>query len=275
LHTSISIVLLMKIFIKMVIAIISLYILVIAMIYLFQDKLIFQSVKLPENYKFKFETLFDEYSINTPDDETINAIHFKTENGKALGLIVYFHGNADNLKRWGKYAVDFTNLGYDVLMIDYRGYGKSTGIPSEKVLYSDAELTWTWAKEKFDFPKWIIYGRSLGAAIATHLAVKVNPDLLGLETPFDDLNGATAAKLIPYRLKYKFSTKDYLDQVKCKKIIFHGTQDWVVPISSAKRLKPLLKEDDQFIIIPKGGHRNLRKFETFHEKLKEFLQQIS
>ena len=262
----------MKIITKMVIAIILLYVFVIAMIYFFQDKLIFQSVKLSETYKFKFETAFDEYSVKTPDGESLNTLHFKTENAQVLGLIIYFHGNADNLKRWGKYAVDFTNLGYDVLMIDYRGYGKSSGIPSEENLYKDADLVWEWANEKFDYPKWVIYGRSLGAAIASHLAVKTNPDLLGLETPFDDLNGASAAKLIPYKLKYKFATKDNLAKVDCKKILFHGTQDWVVPISSAKRLKPLLKKDDQFVIIPKGGHRNLRKFEAFHEKLKEFLQ---
>ncbi len=263
--------LLMKIITRMGFAIFLIYLMVIAIIHFFQDKLIFQSVKLSENHQFYFNIPFDEYMIKTIDNEQINTLHFKTENTKPLGLIVYFHGNADNLQRWGEYAIDFTKLGYDVLMIDYRGYGKSSGTPNEQSIYNDAELIWTWSKEKFKYPKWILYGRSLGAAVASHLAIKTNPDLLGLETPFDDLNGATAAYLIPFRLKYKFSTKENISKSDCKKFIIHGSRDWIVPISSALRLKPLLNDEDQFIIIPKGGHRNLRKFEFYHEKLKELM----
>lgn len=261
----------MKILTKMLITIFSLYIIVITIVFFFQDQFIFQSVKLSEKHQFNFDSPFDEYLIKTPDNEYINALHFKTKSAQSSGLIIYFHGNAGNLQRWGEYAVDFTNLGYDVLMIDYRGYGKSSGIPGEKSLYDDSEYIWAWAKGKFDYPKWIIYGRSLGAAVASHLATKTNPDLLGLETPFDDLNGALAVTLIPYRFKYNFANKDHLPMVNCKKFVFHGTQDWVVPLSSALRLKPLLKKEDQFIIIPKGGHKNLRMFEIYHKKLKEFL----
>ncbi len=255
----------------MVFAFFSIYIISLALVYIFQEKLIFQSVKLSENHQFNFSVPFDEHLIKTTDNEYINALHFKTENTNPLGIILYFHGNADNLQRWGEYAVDFTSLGFDVLMIDYRGYGKSTGIPSEEMLYNDAEFIWDWAKGKFDYPKWIVYGRSLGAAIATHLAAKSNPDLLVLETPFDDLNGATAANLIPFKLKYKFSTFDHLHKVQCKKFIIHGSRDWIVPLSSAIRLRPLLNSEDQMIIIPEGSHRNLRKFELFHEKIKELL----
>jgi len=263
----------MKTLIRMVIATFSFYLVVIILVFFFQDKLIFQSVKLSEKHQFSFDESFNEYSIKTTDNVHINALHFKTENTATLGLVVYFHGNASNLQRWGEYAVDFTQLGYDVLMIDYRGYGKSNGTANEKALYHDAEFIWAWAKEKFDYQKWVIYGRSLGAAVASHLATTTSPDLLGLETPFDDLNGALAAKLIPYKFKYNFSNKNRLAPIDCKIIIFHGTQDWVVPLSSALKLRPLLKKEDQFIIIPKGGHKNLREFEVYHKKLKEFLLQ--
>ena len=263
----------MKILTRMVVAIFSVYVFVIAIVFFFQDKFIFQSVKLSEKHQFSFDVPFDEFLIETTDNEHINALHFKTKNVQALGIIIYFHGNAGNLQRWGEYAVDFTQLDYDVLIIDYRAYGKSSGIPSEKALYHDAEFIWSWAKEKFDYPKWIIYGRSLGAAVASHLAEKTKPDLLGLETPFDDINGALAAKLIPYKFKYKFSNKDRLAKIDCKKIIFHGTHDWVVPLSSALKLRPLLKKEDQFVIITKGGHKNLREFKIYHKKLEEFLLQ--
>ncbi len=261
----------MKILAKMAIAIFSFYVMIITVVYVFQEKFIFQAVKLSENHQFEFSFPFDEYLVKMQDNERVNVLHFKTECNTSLGLIIYFHGNAGNLQRWGNYSVDFTKLGYDVLMIDYRGYGKSSGTPNEKTLYNDAELVWAWAKEKFDYPKWIIYGRSLGAAVATHLATKTNPDLLGLETPFDDLNGALGASFIPYKLKYKFANNENLAKVDCKKVIFHGTQDWVVPLSSALRLKPLLNGEDEIIIIPKGGHKNLRKFEIYHKKLEEIL----
>jgi len=261
----------MELFLKTVVAVLSLYVLALAFIYIFQEKLIFQSVQLPAEYTFDFSNPFEEYFLKTTDNEKLNLIYFKSNVAEKKGLIIYFHGNADNLKRWGQYAVDFTNLGYDVLMPDYRGYGKSTGTPNEEALYADAEFIWNWAHEKFNYPEWVIYGRSLGAAVATHLATQTKPDLLFLETPFDDLNGASLAALIPFKLKYKFSNKERLRSIECKKMIFHGTQDWIVPLPSAMKLKPLIKENDRFVIIPGGGHKNLRDFPIYHENLKEFL----
>jgi uncharacterized protein len=159
-------------------------------------------------------------------------------------------------------------------MIDYRGYGKSSGTSTEQALYDDATLVWNWAKEKTVHQKIVIYGRSLGSAVATHLATEVQPDLLILETPFDELKNASMLRylfhIVP--LKTKFATKEYLGKVKGKIVVFQGTDDWVVSLASAERLKPLLKETDEFIIIPKGGHRNLRDFVLYHTKLAAVLE---
>jgi uncharacterized protein len=235
-----------------------------------QDKMIFQLTKLNASHKFVFTQPYDEYFIKTPDSVKLNALHFRTEK-TCKGLIVYFHGNADNLQRWGKYATDFTSLGYDILMVDYRGYGKSTGKPNEKALYEDASLVWQWAKDSFHYDRWVIYGRSLGSAVATHLAKEVKPDILGLETPFANLRFTRLARVIPLKLKYKFSNLNHLQGIECKKFIFHGTRDWVVPLRSAQQLKPLLSDSDQFIIIEKGGHKNLNEFELYRIKLAELL----
>jgi uncharacterized protein len=241
--------------------------------YVFQDKLIFQAEPLDQDYRFSFDQPYEEYFISTPDKNKINALWFKPSQ-QAKGLVIYFHGNADNLQRWGNYAVDITQLGYEVLMIDYRGYGKSSGTPSEQVLYDDATLVWNWAKEKTEHQKVVIYGRSLGTAVATRLATEVQPDLLILETPFDELKGASPfsylLSMIP--LKTKFPTKDYMGKVKCKTVIFQGSDDWVVNLTSAERLKPLLKETDEFVVIPDGGHRNLRDFVLYHTTLAAVLQ---
>jgi len=242
--------------------------------YLLQDKIIFQPDRLSFDYSFTFNQPYREYFIPTHDGETLNVLLFNTSQ-PSNGLILYFHGNADNLQRWGEYAVDFTNLGYDVLMIEYRGYGKSTGTPTEENLYADATNLLRWAQTNLPHSRLIIYGRSLGSAVASHLATEVTPALLILETPFDEIKGAIYPIFRPFlyflSARHTFSNKENLLKVKSRKVIIHGTDDWVVPLASALKLKPLLGKEDKFVVIEEGGHKNLRDFDLYHNTLKEVL----
>jgi uncharacterized protein len=243
--------------------------------YVFQEKFIFQLKKLAKDYSFQFDQSFTEHFIKTEDGETLNALLFKSPT-PPKGFILYFHGNAGSLQRWGQYAIDFTQLGYDILMIDYRGYGKSTGTPSEKDLYQDAQTVLNWSKKNIPFTRLIIYGRSLGTSVASQLATKHTPNLLILETPFDEFKSVVYAPFRPLLsllpIRNHFPNNIFLKNVKCKKIIFHGTNDWVVPFSSALKLKPLLNSEDKFFVIEGGGHRNLRDFKEYHRALAEVLQ---
>jgi uncharacterized protein len=242
--------------------------------YVFQEKFIFQPKKLAKDYSFQLNQPFTEHFIKTEDGETLNAILFKSPT-PSKGFILYFHGNAGNLQRWGQYAIDFTQLGYDVLMIDYRGYGKSTGTPSEKDFYQDAQTVLNWSKENIPFTQLIIYGRSLGSAVASHLASENTPALLILETPFDEIKSVVYSPIRPIvsllPSRNHFPNNIFLQKVKCKKVIFHGTNDWVVPFSSAMKLKPLLSSEDKFFVIEGGGHKNLRDFEKYQKALAEVL----
>jgi uncharacterized protein len=242
--------------------------------YVFQEKFIFQPKKLAKDYPFQFDQSFTEHFIKTDDGEVLNALLFKSPT-TSKGFILYFHGNAGSLQRWGQYAIDFTQLGYDILMIDYRGYGKSTSTPSEKDLYRDAQTVLNWSKENIPFTRLIIYGRSLGSAVASQLATKHTPDLLILETPFDEFKSVVYAPIRPLLtllpVRNHFPNKIFLQKAKCKKVIFHGTNDWVVPFSSAMKLKPLLSSEDKFFVIEGGGHKNLRNFEEYHKALAEVL----
>jgi len=252
--------------------IVFIFITLVIFCYLFQDKLIFQADQLPRDYHFDLNQPYEEHFIPAPDNTTLHALWFKPPQ-PTKGLVIYFHGNADNLQRWGHYAIDITQLGYEVLMMDYRGYGKSRGTPDEEKLYEDSAFIYNWAKENSPHDKIIIYGRSLGSAVATHLAADVQPDLLILETPFDELMGASILRylfaIVP--LHSTFATKEFIADVTCKIVIFHGTNDWVVSLKSAERLRPLLKANDEFVVIPGGEHRNLNKFDLYHIKLKEVL----
>lgn len=261
---------------KALILILILYFAIGLAVFAFQEKLIFQSRTLPVNYSYSFNQPFQEYFIPTSDKESLNALFFPSPS-PSKGLILYAHGNADNLERWGKYAKDFTSLGYDILMHDYRGYGKSTGTPNENDFYRDANDILQWAQYHLKYTRLIFYGRSMGSAVASHLATEENPDLLILETPFDEIKNVVYWPLKPlvniFPLKTNFSNKNSLHKTRCKTIIFHGTEDWVVPLSSALKLKPLLRNEKDFIIIDGAGHRNLSDFPSYHSNLARILNE--
>lgn len=243
--------------------------------YFFQERFVFQADKLPPDYNFQFAESFEEYFIPVQEGIVLNALLFKTQQ-PVKGLILYFHGNADNLQRWGNYAADLTQVGYDVLMVDYRGYGKSDGEPSEANLYQDAQVVFDWSRQNFQYNRLILYGRSLGAAVASKLATTNEADYLILETPFDEINTVAHPAFKPVTRflakRLTLSNKDHLHHVKCSVLVIHGTDDWIVPLESAIRLKDYLKTGDEFIIINGGGHKNLNEFAEYHRAIARVLQ---
>lgn len=244
----------------------------------FQDRFIFQPEELPSDFSYVFPYRFTEHFITTSDGETLNMLLFSPPDS-TRGLLIYFHGNAGNLARWGGIAGKLSQYGYHVLVVDYRGYGKSSGHPSEKGLYTDAGAVLSWAQQNIDLPLRVIYGRSLGSAVAAHAARKAQPDLLILETPFDELKGAVRPslqfflKIVP--LKYSFPTARYLTNVSCPVLIGHGTEDEIVSPESALRIKPLLKPSDTFVLVKGGNHNNLDNFEEWTKTVEKALLSLS
>lgn len=240
-------------------------------IYAFQKYILFQPIPLSKNYRFRFKQPFEEFFIKTAEHAELNTLFFPATAGPSKGLILYFHGNADNLHRWGKYAIRLTDLGYDVLMPDYRLYGKSRGKLSEQAFYDDAEFIFRWGMEKFNPGRVIFYGRSLGAVVASNLATRHEPDLLILETPFDSTTGAFRSRLpfmwLPFNFYYRFPNDEFIPKIRCRIVIYHGTLDELVPMRSAARLKALLKPGDEFIVIRHGRHGNLYRFWKFRTHL--------
>ncbi len=124
-------------------SLVALYVLSGLIVYLFQERFIFLDGSIPADYQFNLKSNFKEISLTTDDGSNLNAIHFKTENSK--GLILYFHGNGGDLRRWAKVTEYYVGLGYDVIVMDYRGYGKSTGKRTEISLMSDAAMFYDYA----------------------------------------------------------------------------------------------------------------------------------
>lgn len=243
--------------------------------YFMQEKLIFLPTKLSTDYTYQFSKPFTELFLETEDGAKLNALHFKVDNPK--GIILYYHGNAGDLSRWGDITLFFTELQYDVLVMDYRTYGKSSGNLSEEYLYKDAQLFYDYLLKTYSEIEIIVYGRSLGATFATYVASKNRPRKLILETPFFNLT-ETAKKRIPifpvaYFLKYQFPTNEFIKSVSCPVVIFHGTDDSVVAYKSGHRLSKLVpKEKLSFITVEGGNHNDLVDFEAYRKGIQDVLK---
>ncbi len=245
------------------------------MVYFLQEKLIFLPTTLPTDYSYSFDKDFSEFFLDAPDGARLNALQFHVKSPK--GLILYFHGNAGDLSRWGKIVEPFSDLGYEVLIMDYRSYGKSKGRLSENALHGDAQLFYDYAREKFGEDQIVVLGRSLGASIATKVASNNNPRKLILETPFYSLLDVAQERFpfLPVRLllKYKFRSSNYIQNVSSPLRIFHGTADNVVPYESGTKLfdaAPIA--DKKFYTIENGGHNDLATFESYQKAIQKELE---
>lgn len=251
------------------------YILGAVLLYAFQERFIFLDGALPQDHAFEFNTKFREVNLTTADGANLSAVHFAAKSPK--GIIVYFHGNKGNLTRWGTIVEDYVKLNYDVLVMDYRGYGKSTGPRSMEKLLNDAELFYQYALTLYPENQVSLYGRSLGTGLASWLAGKHHPKCLILETPYYSL-ASVAQRFYPIypsklALRYNFQSFEYLKSADCPIYIFHGTEDDVVPYKSGKRLHESLPNGrSQLITIEGGEHKNLSSFEAFRIRIEETLK---
>lgn len=252
------------------------YLLLHGLIYVFQKKIVFQEKRLPQDHIFQFPGEFEELFLNVDNADQINALYFKTPMSRK-GVILYLHGNTANLERWGTYAPDFTQRAYDVLMIDYRGYGKSDGKPSEKHLYADAKAAYQWLSARFPPEEIVLHGRSLGTGVATHLATQVPARRLLLETPYNNIRAVVQARAVVFWLAFPFqqafSSDQRISKITCPIDIIHGTKDKIVPYRCAQKLVPLLHPTkDRFHTIKGAGHKNLDSFPEYFQLLDEILQ---
>jgi hypothetical protein len=247
----------------------------IALFYL-QDYILFHPDKIERNIAWKFDVPFEEIDLPYNKTDTINMVKFFPSDSVRKGVVLYFHGNKENIGRYAKYAANFTKQGYEVWMEDYPGFGKSVGIRNEKLLYKEAEQVYKMAAAKYQHDSIIIYGKSFGTGIAAFVAATNDARQLILETPYYSIPALFSAYAPIYPAErmsnYKIPTNEYLSTIKYPIAIFHGTDDGVIPYRCAKKLKEVLKPTDEFITIQDGTHHNLNDFAVFHQKLDSLLK---
>ena len=158
------------------------YVVVVSYTYFNQVGMVFQSQKLPKNHQFGYTHNFEELTIPSFDGAKLNGLLFKAENSK--GLIFYLHGNAGTLETWGNIGGIYTNLGYDIFILDYRSFGKSEGeIENEEQLNKDISIAYKTLCSRYPENKIIITGYSIGSGMATILASENKPKALILQSP--------------------------------------------------------------------------------------------
>jgi hypothetical protein len=265
----------MKKFLKRtLITITALYVLVCVFMYFNQEKLIFFPTKLSTTHTFQFDQKFEERNIQARDGVTLNGILFKTEEPK--GLVFLTHGNAGSLETIGGVAKTYTNLNYDVFILDYRGYGKSEGeITNQQQLFDDIQIAYDELKKDYNENQIIVLGYSIGTGLAAKIASTNNPKLLILEAPYYsliDLMRHNYPYLPTFILKYKFETNEYLKFCKMPIVLFHGTDDNSIYFGSSKKLKKEFKERIELISLPDQGHNGISNNNQYLKELKRILR---
>ncbi|WP_340198536.1 alpha/beta hydrolase [Ascidiimonas sp. W6] len=243
-------------------------------VYFLQERLIFKPEKLPSDFEYQYQNqIFEEYNIEVDENININGVHFKVKNPK--GIVLYLKGNSRSIKGWGKFAIDFTRYGFDVLMIDYRGFGKSTGIRTEEGIKKDLQFVYDELKKQVDEKYILLYGRSLGSGFAAKLASVNNPRMLILDAPYYSVRHV-AKRFLPimpmtFILRFPVKTYRWIEYVKCPIKIIHGTSDKLIPFKSSIKLSKINAENTRLYPVIGGGHNNLHTFPQYHRFLEEIL----
>ena len=242
--------------------------------YLFQERFLFKPEKLREDFVFKYDAPFQEYFFDVAPGVRINGLHFFRDNPK--GLVLYFHGNSRSIKGWAKYAKDFYRFNYDVVLVDYRGFGKSTGKRNESDMLTDMQFVYDRLKEKYQEDHLIVYGRSLGSGFATKLAADNQPRYLILDAPYQNFIKVIERFLpiLPVRwvLRFHLRTDRWLKNVRCHTYILHGTKDRIIPIQHSEALQRIDPNRITLIRIEGGGHNNLPLFDKYHNFIRDILK---
>ncbi len=248
-------------------------------LFLMQAKLIFypnipsrKLISSPTDIGLEYESV----SINTSDQITLHGWFVPAAEEK--GTLLFFHGNAGNISHRLDSLKIFHDLGLSVLIIDYRGYGSSQGEISEHGTYLDAEAAWNYLTEIKNIPsqKIVVFGRSLGAAIAAYSAVRHAPGDLILESACTSVPDM-AAKLypvFPVRLlsRFQYNTKKSLLSVNCPVLIIHSPGDEIIPFENGLQLYRSAREPRRILEI-RGGHNEgfLLSGKTYSEGIGKFI----
>lgn len=205
---------------------------------------------------------FTELQIQTADGETLHGWWIPHPSARAQ--VIYWHGNGGNLSLWLDVLVEMRRRGFSVMAVDYRGYGGSSGSPSEQGLYKDADAANAYFQQHLrrdDVPT-VLWGRSLGCAVASYAAAKLQPDALVLESPFPDVRSLFAGNPVMLGLSlfstYRFPTSRHLQGYHGPLLVVHGDADSIIPFSAGRKVFDAAPTSRKtFAALPGADHNDV------------------
>ncbi len=241
------------------------YAIVVVLVFVFQSRLVFYPemgraiTVTPQAYGLAF----DPVRIRTADGETLAAWWVPAATGTmpARGTVLFLHGNAGNISHRMDYLQMFHRIGYATLIVDYRGYGESTGSPSESGTYEDAAASWRWLVEARAVrpSDIVVFGESLGGAVASWLAAREAPRVLVLASTFTSATelGAEIYRFLPVRWisRIGYDSLARLPEISAPVLIAHSPHDEIVPFAHGRRLFAAAREPKRFLALD-GGHND-------------------
>lgn len=248
----------MKMLFNLVITIVGVYLVFVLLVFFLQPHLIYfpqtgrDIVATPDQVGLSYESV----EINTNDAETLHGWFVPVPD--AVGTVLFFHGNAGNISHRLDFLPMFQKLKLNTFIFDYRGYGQSSGVPSETGTYNDAMAAWEYLTEerRVSPSEIVLYGESLGGAVAAWLAAQTKPAMLVLASVFTSVP-ELAANIYPYLpvrtiARFEYNTLEYLNAVDCPVFVAHSPQDEIVPFAHGERLFQAAAEPKQFLMLSNG-----------------------
>jgi len=255
----------------------ALYLIALAALYVFQERILFPAAPLPPDYRFHFDgQRFEEIAVRVPG-ATLNALHFMQPDPQ--GLVFFIHGNGGNLESWTTGVDFYRRVNYDLFIFDFRGYGKSTGrIGSEAELHADVRAAFDAIAPRYRGKPIVVYGRSLGTALAVDLATQVTPQLVVLVTPYTSV-AALARRIYPWApaqlLRYPLRTDALIGRVATPLLLIHGTRDELIPFDESRKLLALARAPAELLTIEGASHNDIHEFPLYRRTLEQRLAALA
>jgi len=261
---------------------ISVYVVFALMLYLFQDRMVYLS-NLPDRAlgasPSDLGLDYEDVSLITSDNERLHGWYVPAVDSR--GVLLFFHGNAGNISHRLDSIKIFHELDLDILIIDYRGYGQSTGKAGEQGTYLDAQAAWDYLINSRRIPadQIIVFGRSLGGAVGAWLGVQHTPAAVIIESSFS--SGVDMAHrlypFLPVRLitRLQYPVADYAAHLDCPVLVVHSKHDEIIPFTMGQAIYAAVKQQKKFLEL-RGDHNNgfLISQEDYIAGLKDFTQAI-
>ncbi len=240
-------------------------------LYFRQSSLVYYPKKELEATPVDYKMYYVDCQVTSADNSKLHGWHLFSDlavtTGQPLGTIFFAHGNGGNISHRLDLISHWRSLGLNVFCFDYQGYGKSSGRPSEQGTYADIRACWEYLITQFNVPpeKIIVLGRSLGAAVASHLVAeltqegKPTPAGLIMEAPFTSIPdmGARLYPFLPVRMlsRIVYDNQAQVARIHVPLLIMHGSDDELVPESMGKEVYESANEPKRFVSLP-GGHED-------------------